>query len=69
MGDAHPLRRPARRLLYGEKRAAVEREIDKLVNAGIAHSSTSPLASPIYRNNKKQTAVNGFASTMVASTQ
>ena len=46
-GDAHPLRQPARRLPYGEQRAAVEHEIDKLVNACIARPSTSPWASPI----------------------
>ena len=36
-----------RRLPYGEQRAAVEHEIDKLVNAGIARPSTLPWASPI----------------------
>ena len=39
-GNAHPLRQPALRLPYGEQRAAVEHEIDKLVNAGIARPST-----------------------------
>ena len=43
-GNAQPLRQPARRLAYGEQRAAVEHEIEKLVNAGIARPSTSPWA-------------------------
>ena len=38
-GDVRPLRQPVRRLPYGEIRAAVESEIDKLVSADIARAS------------------------------
>ena len=52
-GDVRPLRQPVRRLPYGEMRAAVEHEIDKLVNADIARASTSPWASPVVMVRKK----------------
>ena len=48
-----PLRQPVRRLPYGEMRAAVESEIDKLVAAEIARPSTSPWASPVVMVRKK----------------
>ena len=40
--DTRLLRQPVRRLPYGEVREAVVNEIEKLTNAGIAQSSTSP---------------------------
>ena len=46
-GDVRPLRKPVRRLPYGEMRVVVEFEIDKLVAADIARPSTSPWASPV----------------------
>ena len=52
-GDSRPLRQPARRIPYGEQRAAVESEIEKLVDAGIARPSTSPWASPVVMVKKK----------------
>ena len=52
-GDVRPLRQPVRRLPYGEIRAAVEHEVDKLVNADIARASTSPWASPVVMVRKK----------------
>ena len=52
-GDVRPLRQPVRRLPYGEMRAAVEHEVDKLVNADIARASTSPWASPVVMVRKK----------------
>ena len=51
--DTRPLRRPVRRLHYFEVREAVAKEIEKLTNAGIARSSTSPLASPVVVVRKK----------------
>ena len=41
-GDVRLLRQPVRRLHYGDIRAAVESEIDKLVSADIARASTFP---------------------------
>ena len=52
-GDVRPLRQPVRRLPYGEMRAAVEFEIDKLVSADIARASISPCASPVVMVRKK----------------
>jgi hypothetical protein len=52
-GDVRPLRQPVRRIPYGEMRAAVEHEVDKLVNADIARVSTSPWASPVVMVRKK----------------
>ena len=52
-GEVRPLRQPVRRIPYGEMRAAVEHEVDKLVNADIARSSTSPWASPVVMVRKK----------------
>ena len=52
-GASRPLRQPARRLPYGEQRKAVESEISKLVDAGIARLSTSPWASPVVMVKKK----------------
>ena len=52
-GTTRPLRQPARRLPYGEQRGAVESESSKLVDAGIARSSTSPWASPVVMVKKK----------------
>ena len=40
--DVGPLRQPVRRIPYGEMRTAVESEIEKLVSAEIARTSTSP---------------------------
>ena len=51
--NIRPLRQPVRRLPYGEIRAAVELEVDKLVNAGIARQSISPWASPVVMVRKK----------------
>ena len=51
--DSRPLRQPARRVHYGDKRVAIESEIKKLVNSDIARPSTSPLASPIVMVKKK----------------
>ena len=51
--DTRSLRQPARRLPYGEVRKAVVNEIEKLTNAGIAHPSTSPWASPVVMVRKK----------------
>ena len=45
--DVRPLRQPVRRLPYGDIRAAVESEIDKLVSADIARASTSLSAYPV----------------------
>ena len=39
-------REPARRIPYGEQRNAVDSEIDKLFENGVARPFTSPLASP-----------------------
>ena len=47
------LRQPVRQLLYGEMRAAVESEINKLFNAEIARPSMSPWASPVVMVRKK----------------
>ena len=52
-GDSRPLRQPARRVPYGEQRAVIEKEIEKLVDADIARPSTSPWASPIVMVKKK----------------
>ena len=52
-GDVRPLRQPVRRLPYGEIRAAVENEVEKLVNAEVARASTSPWASPVVMVRKK----------------
>ena len=52
-GDVRPLRQPVRRLPYGETRAAVESEIDKLVSADIARALTSLWASPAVMVRKK----------------
>ena len=52
-GDVRPLRQPVRRIPYGEMRAAVEHEVDKLVNADIARASNSPWASPVVMVRKK----------------
>ena len=46
-GDVRPLRQPVRRLPYGEIRAGVKSEIDKLVFADIPRASKSPWASPV----------------------
>ena len=51
--DIRPLRQPVRRLPYGEIRAPVESEVDKLVSAGIARQSISPWASPVVMVRKK----------------
>ena len=53
MGDSRPLRQPARRVPYGEQSAAIESEIQKLVEADIARPSTSPWASPVVMVKKK----------------
>ena len=45
--DTRPLRQPVRRIPYGEVRVSVAKEIEKLINAGIARPSTSPWASPV----------------------
>lgn len=47
------LRQPVRRLPYGEMRAAVEHEVEKLVNADVARATTSPWASPVVMVRKK----------------
>ena len=52
-GEVRPLRQPVRRLPYGEMRAAVEHEVEKLVNADVARASTSPWASPVVMVRKK----------------
>ena len=52
-GVSRPLRQPARRIPYGEQREAVEGEIDKLLENGVACPSTSPWASPVVMVNKK----------------
>ena len=52
-GDVRPLRQPVRRVPYGEMRAAVEYEIDKLVSADIRRASTSPWASPVLMVRRK----------------
>ena len=52
-GDVRPLCQPVRRIPYGEMRAAVESEIDKLVSANIARPSTSPRASLVVMIRKK----------------
>ena len=52
-GEVRPLRQPVRRIPYGEMRAAVEHEVEKLVNADIARASTSPWASPVVMVRKK----------------
>ena len=52
-GDVRHLRQPVRRLPYGEIRAAVESEIDKLVSADIVRASTSSWASPVVMVQKK----------------
>ena len=44
-GDSRPFRQPARRVTYGEQRAAIETKIQKLVDAHIARRSTSLWAS------------------------
>ena len=46
-GDSRPLRQPARRIPYGEQRDAVEQEIKKLSENGVARLSTSPWGSPV----------------------
>ena len=51
--DTRPLRQPVRRLLYGEVREAVAKEIEKLTNVGIARVSTSLWASPVVIVRKK----------------
>ena len=51
--DIRPLREPVRRLPYGEIRAAVESEVDKLVSAGIVRKSISPWASIVVVVRKK----------------
>ena len=52
-GASCPLRHPARRIPYGEQRNAVESEIEKLLENGVARSSTSPWASPVVMVKKK----------------
>ena len=52
-GDSRPLRQPARRVPYGDKRVAIKSEIEKLLNSDIARPSTSPWASPIVMVKKK----------------
>ena len=44
-GDSRFLRQQARRISYGEQRNAVESEIVKLLENGVARFSTSPWAS------------------------
>ena len=46
-GASRPLRQPARRIPYGEQRNAIESEIEKLLENGVARPSTSPWASPV----------------------
>ena len=52
-GDVRPLRQPVLLIPYGEMRAAVEHEIGKLVDAGIARPLNSPWASPVVMVRKK----------------
>ena len=52
-GDVRPIRQFVHRLPYGEMRAAVESEIDKLVVADISRLSISPWASPVVMLRKK----------------
>ena len=51
--DVRPLRQPVRHLPYGEMRAAVEFEVDKLVAADIARASTSQWASLVVMGRMK----------------
>ena len=52
-GCSRPLRQPARRIPYGEQRNAVESEIEKLLENGVARPSTSPWAVPVVMVKKK----------------
>ena len=52
-GVSRPLRQSARRIFYGEQRNAVESEIQRLLENGVASPSTSPWASPIVMVKKK----------------
>ena len=52
-GVSRPLRQPACRIAYGEQRNAVESEIQKLLENGVARPSTFPWASPIVILKKK----------------
>ena len=52
-GASRPLRHPARRIPYGEQRNAVESEIGKLLENGVARPSTLPWASPVVMVKKK----------------
>ena len=52
-GVSRPLRQFARRIPYGEQRDAVESEIEKLLENGVARPSTSPWASPVVMVKKK----------------
>ena len=52
-GNSRFLRQLGRRIPYGEQRNAVENDIEKLLENGVARPSTSPWASPIVMANKK----------------
>ena len=52
-GALRPLRQPTRCIPFGEQRNAVETEIEKLLENGVARPSTSPWASPVVMVKKK----------------